>query len=682
MRDMPSHLNRRLAAATCLITGHLLGLAHAAQAAPSADSALSLGSSTVTARQDGALRTASVMTSVDFIGPELLRQQPAQYSWELFRRVPGVMLTEFGQGTTSGKLSFRGFNGEGEINAVKLLIDGIPSNSNDGNMPYLDMLFPLELEGIEVVRGTNDPRYGLYNIAGNVDMHTRTGGDYRTARLRYGSYDTREAQLASGIEDDALSQNYFVGYQTSDGYRDHASADRLSLSGKWFYTPQTADWRLGLTLRHYQAEAEEPGYLSREDARQSPRSSYPLSATDQGERRMNQLAVHVEQALAQDLSLTAKTWLNTLDDDRWVRFSASQAQQQRTTEEVHYGARGALTYRPEVRWLDDLALEAGLDTEQQRNESERYLTASRRPLRQTRDQRFDLNTYGAYVQAVIQPVPSVKIIPAYRVDRVTGDFTDELAGADYDLNDYGTLEQPKISLVYTPDPRLSLYGNWGRTFQIGTGAAAYKVPPRTTDLAPSINDGWEVGLTFRPAEWIDGRIARWEQVASDEVRRKLNDPSGESENLGQTRRWGYDVQLNLYPGDRVSVWLAHSWQFSEIEKPDPSLPTSAGKSIDHVPERLYSAGASYQATGALELSAWLNGQTDYYLERENLQPQYGGYVLFNLGAAYQLSETVAVDLQLKNLTDRDYEYVWWDGVESLHAPGDGRALYAGLTLDF
>ncbi|MDN8894004.1 hypothetical protein Q0O84_13355, partial [Staphylococcus aureus] len=87
------------------------------------------------------------------------------------------------------------------------------------------------------------------------------------------------------------------------------------------------------------------------------------------------------------------------------------------------------------------------------------------------------------------------------------------------------------------------------------------------------------------------------------------DPSGESENLGQTRRWGYDAQLNLYPTAELSLWLAHSWQFSEIEKADPSLPASQGQQIDHVPQRLYSAGSTYQATPDLQLSAWLNGQT-------------------------------------------------------------------------
>jgi iron complex outermembrane recepter protein len=133
-----------------------------AEATKTEDSTLTLGTVNVQGNASGPLSTSSVLSSVDILGSDILEKMPANYSWELFSRAPGVMLTEFNQGTTSGKISFRGFNGEGEVNAVKLLIDGIPSNSNDGNMPFMDMIFPLELDSIEVVRGTSDARYGLH----------------------------------------------------------------------------------------------------------------------------------------------------------------------------------------------------------------------------------------------------------------------------------------------------------------------------------------------------------------------------------------------------------------------------------------------------------------------------------------------------------------------------------------
>ena len=650
-------------------------------------SALTLG--TVTVQGDsvasGPLSTSSVLSSVDILGADILEKMPVNYSWELFSRAPGVILTEFNQGTTSGKISFRGFNGEGEVNAVKLLIDGIPSNSNDGNMPFMDMIFPLELDSIEVVRGTSDARYGLNNIAGNVNMFTRTGGDYTKARLRYGSYHTQETQLAKGIEGSNWTQNYFFAYQKADGFRDHAQADKFSLSGKWFYTPDDNRYRLGLIARHYETEAQEPGYLSEQDAHHHPSMTNPYNASDKGTRRMNQLSVHLDTELSETLAWSAKTYLNTFDDRRWTQYWRTSPQQERDAYETQYGALTSLTWRPDVSWLYDFALEGGSDFQQQRNTSERYRTRDRARLAQTRDQQFDFDTYGAYLQAEIKPFESLKIIPAYRVDKIRGSFSNEMTGLDYAINDYGLIKQPKLSVVYSPWSVASLYANWGRTFQVGTGAAAYKIPPRDSDLAPSINDGWETGIKFTPTAWMDGRIAYWQQEASGEVSRRLNDPSGESDNVGETRRWGYDAQLNLHPNDRTEMWLAYAWQYSKILKPSATSPNSKGREIDHVPHHLYNAGVSYQATPALQLSAWMNGQTHYYLERENTQGTYGGYVLMNLGATYRVSESVSVDLQLKNLTNRYYEYAWYDpdgARAALHSPGDGRAVYSGVTLDF
>jgi iron complex outermembrane receptor protein len=57
----------------------------------------------------------------------------------------------------------------------------------------------------------------------------------------------------------------------------------------------------------------------------------------------------------------------------------------------------------------------------------------------------------------------------------------------------------------------------------------------------------------------------------------------------------------------------------------------------------------------------------------------------NLGASYRVSDSVSVDVQLKNVANRYYEYVWYDpdgAVAALHSPGDGRALYTGVTFDF
>ena len=297
----------------------------------------------------------------------------------------------------------------------------------------------------------------------------------------------------------------------------------------------------------------------------------------------------------------------------------------------------------------------------------------------TRDQRFDFDTYGTYVQAIFLPVKGLKIIPGYRIDKVQGNFSDPSKQVHYPIQDYGLIRQPKFSAVYSPWQAASIYANWGKTFQVGAGAGAYQ--SNANRLRPSINEGWEAGVKFKPVTWADGRIALWRQDASDEVKRKLNDPTGDSENVGKTRREGIDLQLNIHQGERHSAWLAYSRQRTRIVEPDPTAPATQGKEIDHVPSHLYSAGYDFQLSPAVKLSAWANGQGDYFLTTANTGAKYGAYALLNLGLTYRVSQSLSLDLQLKNVADRYYEYVWINDV-TRHAPGDGRALYMSASMRF
>jgi iron complex outermembrane receptor protein len=672
-----------LAAAVLLVAS---ALAHA-QTAPTdaaGDSALTLGSVTISGQAAGPLSARSVFSSVDILGASLLQDQHVDYSWELLTRAPGVQVTQFKQGTDAGRFSFRGFNGEGRVNAVKLLIDGIPSNDNAGGMPFLDAVFPLDMEAIEIVRGTNDPRYGLHNIAGNANVLTRTGGNEGRASLTMGSFGTQEVQVAKGIENGNWSQNYFLAWRDSDGYRDHADAKKLALSGKWFYTSDDARWRAGLSARYYRNKALESGYLSREEVIAAPRTSPAYAVADRGERETLQLSTHLDADLTPDLSWSVKLYTNQYENQRWVRFSAAGVQQERYSDERQHGAITSLTWRPKVSWAHDFTLEGGLDAQRQDNLGQRYRSNQRVRTSQFRDWDFDLDTQGAYLQAVIRPVSALKIVPALRVDKVGGSFVDRLTGSRSEVHDYGLIKQPKISVAYTLTPQVSVYVNWGRTFQIGTGIDAYRT--QTRNLAPSINDGWETGVKFSPLPWLDGRVAYWEQRASGEVARVLGvdglpDPGGLG-NVGQTLRKGFDLQLNARPVAGTTAWIAYSHQQARITEPDPSASATRGKQIENVPRYLISAGVDWQTTAQLKLSAWANAQGDYYLERTNVQPKAGRFALLNLGGTYQLSPTIDLSLQVKNVTNREYVYAWHDSGSEGYSSGDGRGVYASLNARF
>ncbi|MBB5864744.1 TonB-dependent receptor [Xanthomonas sp. 3058] len=659
--------------------------------AQSSDSALTLGKVDVHQHGEGQLTAHQVLTSVDVLGADQIADKNVSYSWELLGQMPGIQLTETRQGAESGKVSFRAFNGEGYLNAIKTLIDGIPSNVNSGNQRFIDMLFPLEISYIEVVRGTNDPRYGLHNIGGNINFGTRQGGNYTDARLTYGSFNTRDAQLAVGRERDGFAQNYFVGVQASDGYRDHDTSSKYSLGGKWFYGNLDDGMRIGLTARVYHNQADEPGFMTAAEMRADRRASDLRNRNDGDDRDMRQLGVHMDLKLAEGLFLGTKLYYNSYEDDRRVTFSdlptGNAPRQRRMWDESQVGMLNTLTWRSS----DTLTLEGGVNYEHQDNayRRERFSYAeptnfNATPARIQNDDRHTFDNWGAYVQAIYQPIEALKIVPAYRVDRFDGD-TQLPGGVRAPLQRYGTIEQPKLSLVYAFNPTTNLYANWGRTFQVLTGstAPAYLTAGQA-DVRPSTNTGMELGMKFSPFAGSQARIAVWQQDAANEV---SNMPAtGTTVTLGKTRRRGVDAQISAQLGDKWTLWASHAYQEAKIARDDRDASVSLqGNEVAATPRYISNIGVDYRATDALQLGLQGRAQGDYYLEERNVAGKYGGFATLDLTARYTINPAWSVDLQVRNATGREYAYVWydsffWSQAQPMFSPAAGRQLYIGLNM--
>ncbi|WP_448121077.1 TonB-dependent receptor [Xanthomonas arboricola] len=659
--------------------------------AQSSDSALTLGKVDVHQHGEGQLTAHQVLTSVDVLGADQIEDKNVSYSWELLGQMPGIQLTETRQGAESGKVSFRAFNGEGYLNAIKTLIDGIPSNVNSGNQRFIDMLFPLEINYIEVVRGTNDPRYGLHNIGGNINFGTRQGGSYTDARLTYGSFNTRDAQLAVGRERDGFAQNYFVGVQASDGYRDHDTSSKYSLGGKWFYGNLDDGMRIGLTARVYHNQADEPGFMTAAEMQADRRSSDLRNRNDGDDRDMRQFGVHLDLKLADGLFFGTKLYSNRYHDDRRVTFSdlptGNAPRQRRIWDETQVGMLNTLTWRSS----DTLTLEGGINYEHQDNayRRERFSYAeptdfNATPARIQNDDRHTFDNWGAYVQAIYQPTEALKIVPAYRVDRFDGD-TQLPGGVRAPLQRYGTIEQPKLSLVYAFTPTTNVYANWGRSFQVLTGstAPAYLTTGQA-DVRPSTNTGVELGMKFSPFQGGQARIAVWQQDAANEV---SNMPAtGTTVTLGKTRRRGVDAQINAQLGDRWTLWASHAYQEAKIERDDRDASVSlVGREVAATPRYISNVGVEYRPTASLRLGMQGRAQGDYYLEERNLAGKYGGFATLDLTARYTINPAWSVDLQVRNATGREYAYVWYDSffwtqAQPMFSPAAGRQLYLGLNM--
>ncbi|WP_374487882.1 TonB-dependent receptor [Zoogloea sp.] len=662
------------------------------QAADGGESSITLGEVPVHAPGMGPLPTGRILTSVDILGGDQVADKQVMNSWELLGQMPGVQLTETRMGAESGKATFRAFNGEGYINGIKVLIDGVPSNVNSGNQRFIDMIFPLEVEFIEVVRGTNDPRYGLHNIGGNVNVGTRQGGNYSEARVTYGSFNTREVQLAFGQESAGWTQNYFVARQTSDGQRDHARSEKYTLGGKWFYTADQGRWTAGLIARMYHHEAQEPGFLTASELAARRSQSPAKNANDGDDRDMQQLSAHLDLQLADSLSLSNKLYLNSYLDDRRVTFtsypSGNAPRQRRQWDEVQTGLMSTLTWRAHSY----LTLEGGANLEHQDNEYRRYRYSyslptnfSATPARVQNNEHYTLDNLGGYVQALLQPTPELRITPAFRVDKFSGETVSRITGTQAELQDYGWIRQPKLSVLYALSPALNVYANWGKTFQVLTGsqAPAYLTAGQVA-YRPSINTGKEVGLKGQPWGGAEARVALWQQDATDEV---ANMPStGTTVGLGQTRRKGLDFQFTQRLGTQWTLWFSHAIQEARVVSGTVDGVSLAGKEVFSTPRHITNLGAEYQANAQWRFSLQGRAQGDYYIDNQNAQGKYGAYAVLDAGVRYTLSPQASVDLQVRNLLDEKYEYVWYDNFfwggnnQPMFSPAPGRGAFVSLNL--
>lgn len=682
-----------IAVMTALVTPQI-------HAASSGNSTVSLGSVYVTPEASGTLRTDSILTSVDIMGSDMVEDKNVMNSWQLLGQMPGIQLTETGMGAESGKATFRAFNGEGYINGIKVLIDGIPSNVNSGNQRFIDMIFPLDIDYIEVVRGTNDPRYGLHNIGGNINYATRQGGNYTDARLTYGSFNTREVQMAVGHEEGNFAQNYLLAKQDSDGFRDHSNSNKYSLGGKWFLSNDDRTLRVGTIARLYHHQADEGGFLTREELRASRTDSPAKNSNDRSDRDMKHLSLHMDWQLNDELNMSNKLYYNSYNDDRSITFTSYEPgngpRQRRFWDEQQRGMLSNLTWRAN----DVLTIDGGVNYEEQRNSYERRrftfsipTNFDGAPARIQNDDHYTLRNLGGYVQAIIQPIESLKIIPAMRVDKFSGNTNISSTNNGVTktekgrLQDYGWIEQPKLSVVYSVNDDVDVYANWGRTFQILTGNAnpAYRVNG-AGKYAPSINTGKEVGVKYRPFAGTETRIAVWQQDATDEV---ANMPAIDATvGLGETRRRGIDMQFTSQLNQQWTLWGSHAIQEAKVVKGvDDNNNSLKGKEVFSTPRYISNLGLDYRYNDDWRFGLQARAQGDYYIEEKNEQGKYGGFAVLDASIGYRLNASTSIDLQVKNLTDREYEYVWYDNFwwdagqeQPMFSPAPGRSAYLSLNM--
>ena len=642
---------------------------------------MKIGEVVVTGKSDY-LTTADAPASVDVIGSDQIEMENVDFSMELLKKVPGAYYGDWNQGVVSGTISMRGFDANHDTPAT-LIVDGIPHNFGYGRMD-IQPFFPLEIDRLEVVKGTSDPRYGLQNIAGNVNLHTKQGGNFSQTRLLTGSYNTYDAGLAAGHDDGNFSQTYFAGYRQTDGYREHSDLKKGAASGKWFYTTNDQRLSIGAIARFFSMDANAPGYLSKAEADTDPQQAAAFAYSDGGEQENQHISAHVDYAFTDRLAWSFKTYYQHLERTRWCRWSLDGDQQERVSDDDQYGAISTLTYEITDGFIPRLKIDWGVDYQHQDNLEQRWVTDNRvHNGNPTRDWDSSYHYWGSYVQADGDVTNWLRLIGALRVDALDGEMTNRSTGLTTDMVDLDYIWQPKAGIIIMPWDGYNLYGNYGRTFQTPASPTLYGQNSSgnaiSRDIDYSKNDGWELGLKASPYNWVSARIDYWQMIATDEVREK-NDGSGDYINAGETTRKGWDFSLSIRPHDWVALWGSYSLIDAKYTDPGPGLESRKDNDIENIPEFASKAGIDFTHPIGFYSNLWVEIQGDYEIDPDNTRERDGAYTVWNWSLGYNWS-TATLGFEIKNLFDESYYSFIWDSDNGFNT-GDERSYYVWVSLNY
>ncbi|TGE84766.1 TonB-dependent receptor [Pseudoalteromonas sp. KS88] len=635
------------------------------------DSTLFIGEVIEVINHNNAAKEAQLVGSVDIINRDQLQNEHVNVTVDLLKKVPGVYFSRFNQGIISTDVAIRGFNAEGSMPHTKLLIDGIPSNLHVG-LGEMDALFPMEVESIEVVKGNHDARYGLHNLAGNLNLRSRRD-DAKEVEVLVGSFDTYEAQGYFGDVKDTFSQHYFVGVRETQGYRDHSNLEKHVLSGKWFYQP-TNQTEVGVVARYFDYEADAPGYLTEEAAKRDATQSADYAKHDSGDKQTQHLSVHVDHTLDKQWHLSVKTYIQQFDRHRYIQYTASSAQQERLEKDRQYGAIATLSAVLNPSWL----LTMGLDYQAQDNTNERFRTIEKTRQLQFRDWDFDYNNVGGFTQLQYRG-ERLLLSGGLRLDSFSGDLVDGINQQTKAINDDGVILQPKLNALYELTDSLNIFANYGVSFQAPTGSKAY-LSENNPGFEFSKNYGYETGAKWQLFEWLNTRVSIWQQDAKDELTPKT-DGSGGFDNIGETKRRGWDLAFSADINSKWSSFASYTRQEAKLVEPGETKIAQKGNWLLGVPEFTATAGVIYRPSEKLKTAVYGHFQGDYYVSNVVQNKQYGDYKLVDLAINYDLGWGNA-GFRVNNLFDSYSDYVYLVGDETIHSPSDGRSVNLSLSYRF
>ncbi len=510
---------------------------------------------------------------------------------ESLNRIPGLTILNRQNYAQDLQLSIRGFGSRAAfgIRGIRLLIDGIPATTPDGQGQGSSISLT-STDRIEVLRGPLAQMYG--NSAGGViQAFTRDAPETPefVSQLYTGSYGLRRTdwQYAGKVGRYSLVADYSTF--DIDGYRDNSKTERKQFNGKLSFEPNQQT-RVNVVFNQFDMPlAQDPLGLLVGELNDPQKAGF--NASERRVRKItlqNQLGTSVKYTLDTDRSFTARAYYGTREN---LQYQANNAWV--GLDRAYYGA--GLQYNQQTRIGGrPVALLAGYEFDYSKERRQGGVAALGEKTNTTRNEDNTAQNSDFFAQATTLATDKLSVTTGLRSSTVR--FTSEDLYLS-DGNGSGSVRysaiNPVLGLTYHVTDNLNLYANYGKGFETPTlSEVAYRdgSTPGTTlaQFNPALNAStsqhYELGAKWAPSPRSRLDFTLYQINSVDEVVVSASSDGRTSfKNAPSTSRTGVELSGSTLLSPRIRATLAASWIDATFSQAYNNV--AAGNKLPGIPQR-------------------------------------------------------------------------------------------------
>ena len=310
--------------------------------------------------------------------------------------IPGVFALNANNYSQDLRVSIRGFGARSAfgIRGIKLLVDGIPETTPDGQ-GQIDNLNLAALKSIEVIRGPSSLLYG--NASGGViSVNTIDRGDSNAnAGVIIGNYGMTQYQLGASLNSNKSSFVFRGNHTKTDGYRDFSGFENTNLNLRSFHE-LSSNSKLNFQLNYTNSPfAQDPGSLDEEAVETNRRQARDRNVTFDTQESVSQFkfGTSFRHKFHTKLRLNTYAFYANRQFEAKLPFEFGGAIE---LSRNYFGHGSSLDYKSKGNKLEN-TLNIGYELGFQNDDRQRFINVEGVIGDQTLDQRESFNSYGFYI---------------------------------------------------------------------------------------------------------------------------------------------------------------------------------------------------------------------------------------------------------------------------------------------